>query len=87
MVVLATEVKEKDPSEISASLEKTLEEVNATLDKHERVKKIIVMRNDWSVDNGLITPTLKVKRNELEKLKQDNFSYWYNLDQTVVWED
>jgi long-chain acyl-CoA synthetase len=57
------------------------------LDKHEKVKKIIVMREDWTVDNDLITPTLKVKRNELEKLKADNFTYWYNLDQPVIWED
>ncbi len=87
MVVLAPEIKEKDTAEITASLEKTLAEVNSTLDKHEKVKKIIVMHEDWTVDNGLITPTLKIKRNELEKLKQDNFQFWYNRDDTVVWED
>jgi long-chain acyl-CoA synthetase len=42
-------------------------EVNATLEAHEEVAKIVVTKDAWTIDNGLMTPTMKVRRNEIEK--------------------
>ena len=40
--------------------------VNQSLEPHEQICKIVVTRDTWSIDNGLMTPTMKVKRNEVE---------------------
>src|SRR5690606_37997511 len=43
-----------------------LAEVNAQLDPHERLDALVVVKTPWTIENGVLTPTLKIKRNELE---------------------
>mgnify|MGYP000662180338 CR=1 FL=1 len=39
-----------------------LEEVNAELPPWERMPQIFVTREEWGISNGLLTPTMKLKR-------------------------
>jgi long-chain acyl-CoA synthetase len=55
-----------DREEMTAALESTRLEVNAQLESHERIDRFVVVLESWTVDNGLLTPTLKIKRHELE---------------------
>jgi long-subunit acyl-CoA synthetase (AMP-forming) len=86
MVVLSADGKALQKDEINKSLEETMSTVNKALDKHEKMKKMIIVNEEWTVDNNLLTPTLKVKRNVLEKQKQDSYNSWYNASEAVVWE-
>jgi long-subunit acyl-CoA synthetase (AMP-forming) len=86
MVVLSADGKALEKDAICKSLEETMHEVNKILDKHEKMKKVIVVSEEWTVDNNLLTPTLKVKRNVLEKQKQDRYTSWYSSEGIVVWE-
>src|SRR5690606_35224699 len=52
------------------SLIASIKEVNLGLGKHEKIEKAIIMKEVWTVDNGMATPTLKVKRNSIEKIHQ-----------------
>ena len=55
---------------------KEIETVNKNLSKIEKIKKFIVIKDQFTIENGLITPTLKLKRykiiqkykNQLENL-------------------
>ena len=42
-------------------------EVNDQLESHEKLSKIIIAKEDWSVENGILTPTMKIKRNKIEE--------------------
>ncbi len=44
-----------------------VEKVNKNLASYESVKKFFTLPEDFSIENGLLTPTLKVKRNEVQK--------------------
>ena len=55
------------------------------LDPHERMTTLIVCKDAWSVENNLITPTLKLKRNEIEKRYGDDIVQW-SKTRGVVWE-
>jgi len=44
------------------------------------------MKEDWSVDNGLTTPTLKVKRNSIEKIHQQFYKSWFEMNDKVIFE-
>jgi long-chain acyl-CoA synthetase len=71
---------------LNQGLNDTLSEVNLTLKKIERVEKIIIMKEDWTVDNGLITPTLKVKRNSIERIHQEYYNSWFKNNEKVIFE-
>ena len=91
IVVLSDEARKRsfDPAarkSLEQSLEAQMLEVNAHLDTHERVSLIAIVEGPWSVENGLMTPTLKVKRGVLENRYQALIDEWKKLDRPVVWE-
>jgi long-chain acyl-CoA synthetase len=55
-----------------------LAEINAGLASYESVKKVTLLRVDFSVDNGLLTPTLKVRRSEVVKRYSDRIAALYS---------
>ena len=72
-------------SEIEASLAAHLKSINETLDPHEQLDCLVVMTEPWTVDNDLITPTMKVKRNRIEDLFAKNYDRWVGMRKPVVW--
>jgi len=71
---------------VMQSLQKTLEDVNRTLAGFERLAKIIVVREAWNVENGILTPTLKIKRNVVNQRYAPFLQQWYERGEAVVWE-
>lgn len=67
LVVLSEAALQEPSEEVEQSLLKTLDEVNATLESHAVLDRIVIMKDQWTVDNGLLTPTLKIKRHSLEE--------------------
>ncbi len=69
MLVLSlnAEARKAPQAQIEAGLIATMNEVNKTLEAHEEICKIVVTKDAWTIDNGLMTPTMKVRRNEIEK--------------------
>jgi long-chain acyl-CoA synthetase len=77
-------VKAKDL--LIQSLITSIKEINLELEKHEKIEKVIIMKEDWNVDNGMATPTLKVKRNSIEKIHQPLYKSWFDMDEKVIFE-
>jgi long-chain acyl-CoA synthetase len=86
LTVLSAIGKAKSNADIAKSLSQTLEQVNPQLEHHERLVKSVIMKNSWTIENGLMTPTLKVKRNEVEKIHMPKYPMWYQKAGVVVWE-
>ena len=76
----------KSKEEIMQSLSASLIEVNPTLEHYEHLRKVVIMKEEWTINNGLMTPTLKVKRNDVEKIHLPKYPIWYAQSTTVVWE-
>ena len=77
IVVLSERGKDKSKEDMISSLTTTLEVVNPKLDSHEKIHNFVVVEEDWTVENKLLTPTMKIKRNAIEKLYKDNYKLWY----------
>jgi long-chain acyl-CoA synthetase len=78
----------RDPSgrsEIESSLAEHLKRINDALDPHEQLDCLAVVTEPWTVDNGFITPTFKVKRNRIEEAYASNYERWIGARQPVVW--
>jgi long-subunit acyl-CoA synthetase (AMP-forming) len=43
------------------------------------MKKIIVLERELGGENNLLTPSLKIKRNEIEKRYAAHYEEWYGL--------
>jgi long-chain acyl-CoA synthetase len=84
IVVLSERGKNKTKADLISSLETTMEVVNPKLDGHEKIHNFIVVKEDWTVENKLLTPTMKIKRNAIEKLYQANYKEWYEGDRVVL---
>jgi len=70
---------------MEVSLSAHLDAVNARLDPHEQLDCIVVVSNPWTVENGFITPTFKVKRNRIEEAYGSMFERWSSAHKPVVW--
>jgi long-chain acyl-CoA synthetase len=51
---------------VSEDLRQLLERINAKLEHHERISHILLSEEPWTIENNLMTPTLKIKRGALE---------------------
>ncbi len=60
-------VESKSREDLEKALLADMKIVNERLEAHEQIAKIVVVKESWSIDNGIMTPTMKVKRNEIEK--------------------
>ncbi len=84
LIVLSKRGKKKSKKSLVLSLEKSLEIINPKLDRHEKLKSIVVLAEEWTVENKLLTPTMKIKRNSIEKLHKDNYSKWYEIGKIIL---
>jgi long-chain acyl-CoA synthetase len=61
----------KDPK-VKKLYEAMAKKVNATLEHHETIKRVTVVPEEWNVDSGELTPSMKLKRRVIvEKYKSE----------------
>ncbi|MBL0209368.1 MAG: long-chain fatty acid--CoA ligase [Holophagaceae bacterium] len=53
---------------VMAKLMSRVEKVNATLSNYERIKKIVIIPDELTVENGALTPSLKIKRRVVNQM-------------------
>ena len=71
VVVPSSAAKSMPRDEVESSLGDTLRSVNETLESHERLSTIHVIEDPWTIENELLTPTMKIKRDQLEARYED----------------
>jgi long-chain acyl-CoA synthetase len=72
---------------LEVSLGKHMESINSTLEAHERLHCLVALTEPWSVNNDMVTPTLKVKRSRVEDTYGKYYEAWTSLGRPVVWHE
>jgi long-subunit acyl-CoA synthetase (AMP-forming) len=90
MVVLAETVRPKlgEPGvkeQITAELTQLLKDVNAGLPDYEKLQMIVINPEPWSIENGCLTPTMKIKRARIESNVTPKLDAWYASKEKVQW--
>lgn len=90
IVQLAEDLRPRlgDPAvraQVQAELERLLEDVNRALPDYEQLRTIVVTGEPWSIENGFLTPTMKVRRNRIEAAVQPQVERWLGQARRVVW--
>ncbi|MBT5750177.1 MAG: hypothetical protein HOI39_03525, partial [Flavobacteriales bacterium] len=84
IVVLSERGKLKSREDLINSFTTTLQVVNSKLDGHEKIHNLVIVKENWTVENELLTPTMKIKRNAIEKIYQNNYVSWYEGERVVL---
>lgn len=84
LLTLSDEGEKRFATDLETYLKGVLSAINSTLDAHEKVAKIVVIQEPWLVENNLLTPSLKIRRNELEKRYAPFYTEWYNAPEAVT---
>jgi len=74
-----------DETEIKKSLNQCLETLNKERAKFEHISTCVVMSEAWSDQNNLLTPTLKVRRGEIDNRFQDQYQLWHEDNESIIW--
>ena len=90
MVVLAENLRPRvgdaaTRAQVQAELAQLLQNVNQTLPDYEHLSMIVVAREPWSIENGCLTPTMKIKRSRIEAAVAAHVEAWYASHGTVHW--
>ncbi|MFA5939679.1 MAG: AMP-binding protein [Sinimarinibacterium sp.] len=72
---------------INAEFKALMDDVNQSLDPHEQLEFAVVVKEPWTIDNGFLTPTMKIKRNVIEKRYEPMVEKWFKTRQPVIWEN
>ena len=51
--------------EVNDRVNKEVQELNKDLSDHEKIKRIRLVKEEWSPDTGELSPTVKLKRRKL----------------------
>lgn len=86
LIVPSEAAQAKDKEEFEKSILDTIDEVNPSLMAHEKIAKAVIMKEMWTVDNGLMTPSLKVRRPRVEAIHQDMYKSWFDMDGRFIFE-
>lgn len=77
--------KAKSTSEVEAELLPELQRVNEELINFQRLSHLVIIQDEWTIENKILTPTLKVKRNLIQEKYQDQFNRWAGQAHKIIW--
>lgn len=86
IVCLSELAQKQDKDHVTKSLKEQLDQVNKKLSSHEKVSTIVVAQEQWTDQNNLLTPTLKIKRGAINDKYGDKLLDWHEKEETIVWE-
>ena len=75
-----------DKDTLKQQLNNKLESVNKDQVSFRKVSTIVIMKEAWTPENGLCTPTLKIKRVKIDEKFMSKYKQWHENSDAVIWE-
>lgn len=89
-VVLGEEIRKKLTDAAKPDIEKQLGElldkVNGELSGYEQMQFLVIAKEPWTIENGFLTPTMKIKRTKIEESIKAKIPGWFEAKKKVIWE-
>jgi len=89
-VVLGEEIRKKLSDAAKPDIEKQLGElldkVNGEISGYEQMQFLVIAKEPWTIENGFLTPTMKIKRTKIEESIKAEIPGWFEAKKKVIWE-
>lgn len=89
-VVLGEEIRKKlddaVKTDVEAQLGALLDKINGEVSGYEQLQFIAIAKEPWTIENGKLTPTMKIKRAKLEEHLAPKIDGWFESKKKVIWE-
>ncbi|MEI8028787.1 MAG: AMP-binding protein [Comamonadaceae bacterium] len=90
MVVLAEDLRGQQGdavvrAKVEVELSQLLIDVNKDLADYEKLRMIVVSTEPWTIENGCLTPTMKIRRSRIESTVDARVADWYANNSPVLW--
>lgn len=86
LVVPSSMAKSMNNNQLVEAFESLRLQVNPNFKKYEHIQKIVILQDEWTVENKCLTPTLKIRRMEIEQKHTTNFETWYASKESIIFE-
>ncbi len=87
VIVLSTAGRAMKEDAINELLFLKLKECNHGCMDYQKLRKVIIVNEEWTNENKLLTPTLKMKRNSISEKYESKFENLYHLNEPVSYEN
>jgi long-subunit acyl-CoA synthetase (AMP-forming) len=71
--------------QVQQEMAQLLDAINASQPDYSQLRMIVIAREPWSIENGCLTPTMKIKRARIENAVAQAVEQWYGSSGKVVW--
>ena len=71
---------------ISKMLTDSLAKVNSDLVNYKKISTLIIVKDEWTQQNGIVGPTQKLKRGAIEDKYSKDYLNWHNFNEEVIFE-
>lgn len=86
LVALSDIGRARTQDAVEADLSAQLKTVNGHLASYKKVAAVVVVKEPFTVENNMMTPTLKIKRPQVHNRYSDRMLDWIEGGNVVIWE-
>jgi long-chain acyl-CoA synthetase len=73
-------------AKVEPELNALLKSVNGQIEPFEKIKFFSIVKDEWSIEAGFLTPTMKIKRNVIEESYAGELDTWYDGGEGLYWQ-
>ena len=74
-----------DKESAAQSIQESISKVNSKCAKYEMISTVVIQKEEWSMENELLTPTLKVKRGKIDDKFSMQYLSWLEAEEAIIW--
>jgi long-chain acyl-CoA synthetase len=63
-----------------------LDEVNSELINYKKISTLIIVKDEWTQENGIVGPTQKLKRGKIQDKYSSKYLEWHESDEKIIFE-
>jgi long-subunit acyl-CoA synthetase (AMP-forming) len=75
-----------DKAEIERQLSELLDKVNKSVEEWERLSSLVIVKDEWTIENNFLTPSMKLKRATVDDTYGPEMDTWAESKIKVAWQ-